>query len=451
MQYTIDENLLNILYHKSSESMVIAIIIAEQSQHTRFPINFLKLDGENFDSISYLNNRDIDRTNQYNRWESSRRTSSKIGRVLRQAIPEAFLPYIHDSEIEKAVNIIKAELVVHIGEFYLESSDMIAHWYQDDKVCRTVPIGSLSSSCMRYPQMKDGLHEFYSGLGDQVQILSFRNSNDQVLGRALVWTTKKGEVLLDRVYASDANIKAFQSYARKQGWHARQQNSYEYPRQWIDPNGDAYTKTFKFNLPSALPKFFPYLDSFKFFDVKTLTMHNSETTTHHVQAIRTDGSLGIQYEPQIRNGRYEDHNEWMARNWGHDAKVDVLQEEIPFLPPQPMDWMDDYTEDDTNEEQLQANQNITDRAAVARVRNILTNPNTTTATTTFSLDYLDYVNRINSAIVRNNAHPTLTNRTFDAPTHPVRRSPEMAEQRAILSQTINSLMNTPEEQDNTND
>ena len=133
-----------------------------------------------------------------------------------------------------------------------------------------------TSSCMR-------------GKGDYVEIVVDNafgilkaTRNGEIVGRAIVWKTRKDTLLLDRCYGGDEVIAALKNHGKKEGYLIRSGNSHNYSG-FDDHKG----KTFKVKMAYSLDNYdhFPYMDTFKAVDGDYLVAGSGE----HI-FVNTDGT-----------------------------------------------------------------------------------------------------------------------------------------------------------------
>ena len=194
----------------------------------------------------------------------------KIGKSLRYVLDCLGLEYT-DSAIECAVNFIKAQNspldIVLASETGLAISEIY-----DTEAARCT--GSLENSCMR------GHGDFYYDLdrSDNVDLAYCLNSYGELVGRALVWQTVEGPIVMDRIYGSDSTIAAFKNYARSMGLYHKEHQSYDAKRDWVRPDGGTATLSFEvdIDLVSCIgDEMAPYMDTFCYYGEEPERLTNS--------------------------------------------------------------------------------------------------------------------------------------------------------------------------------
>jgi len=126
---------------------------------------------------------------------------------LYKVFSKMFLNPINVVEtINKILNIEK------LNSFEIVSDKKIVDYYLENNYYDKGK-GDLGSSCMRHNNCTDKI-QFYVD-EPNISLLVLR-INDQVLGRAVLWTTVSGEIIMDRIYASYESLnKLFIEYAEK--------------------------------------------------------------------------------------------------------------------------------------------------------------------------------------------------------------------------------------------
>lgn len=136
-----------------------------------------------------------------------------------------------------------------------------AYHYNSQSV--TENIGTLASSCMRYQECQK-YFDLYVENPDKVKMLVYRDKDKFVAGRALVWTTDDGEIVMDRIYGSDKTVSFFRRYAQQQGWLYRRHNSYTHNTSFVTPDGQDVSRKIMLKMKRPEKSYFPYCDTFKF-------------------------------------------------------------------------------------------------------------------------------------------------------------------------------------------
>lgn len=190
------------------------------------------------------------------------RVTFKMGRLLRKCVyrPERW----KDAYWEELINRLSAALWQELTFEVVRGRDVRAVYHQRNH-SNLVPLASLGNSCMRYTGCQ-GFFQIYWRNPDVCGVLVARDAEGMVAGRALVWTTTDGDMVLDRTYGSEVTQAALSTYAQEQGWFVR--GAYFDNGSWEWTKGsEIQHKEFRVQLKSWDFKRFPYLDTFRYLDV----------------------------------------------------------------------------------------------------------------------------------------------------------------------------------------
>ena len=225
-------------------------------------------------------------------WDKFYQTQ-KIGKAVRYILDCCGLQY-EDQHIEKITNYIKAANTPLEFLYSSQTEIEISEVYDTDSA---EGCGSLNSSCMR------GYGNYYSDLDncDNVEVIYTLNDSGELTSRALLWTTRRGSKILDRIYGSDKTIEAYKELAREKGWYHKELQSYDSCRQFINPDGEAVRTAFAIDCVmwgSITDNEAPYLDTFKYYSVEQHIITNdldlAQEAGGDVYELRcTDGSAEL--------------------------------------------------------------------------------------------------------------------------------------------------------------
>lgn len=155
------------------------------------------------------------------------RTNVKVGKLFKalvdiDALREAFPSLVAetDRELERVATAFSKYVNAKNLTFELHTGEALRDAYHKDNYA--YGSGSLHCSCMRYAECQDYL-DIYVFNPDVCSLLVASNSDNEVMGRALVWTTAKGQYL-DRIYSASTDeiseyavAELMKSYAVKCG------------------------------------------------------------------------------------------------------------------------------------------------------------------------------------------------------------------------------------------
>ena len=210
--------------------------------------------------------------NESGNWDRKNRIEIKVGRALRQ-LCELLGITMNDSEIEKASNQLKSiaddSNEDPFGDISEVAGEEIRKWYLNDNYW-TYSGGSsvLRDSCMRYKEAQAFL-DIYVDNPEVCRLIILTKEDTKgemssigktyLLGRALLWTDKDGNKIMDRVYANDVNTELFVKYAKKNGYIFKEAQSRGECRWQQDGKWDERKIFVRLEVDDD--KRFPYLDS----------------------------------------------------------------------------------------------------------------------------------------------------------------------------------------------
>lgn len=233
---------------------------------------------------------------------SEKVTKGRPASMLRRLLYPMVSEVVHDTVFENIANKIKAQAELTKGTIQIWDADRIKDAYHMDNYVpdSEVNTGSLYS-CMRYDWAQKFM-SWYEAIGEGVVRIAVltRNTDNLILGRALVWTLPDGRIFMDRVYGSDSTRQMFKDYAREQGWWKRQHDSYDYKSQWINPvTALPEDVTIEIPIPrkKRMLRNIPYVDTFSYMDFSKGVIHNngrSNTIDAYLEATR--GTAEFNYD-----------------------------------------------------------------------------------------------------------------------------------------------------------
>lgn len=237
----------------------------------------------------------VDAHLSYIRANASRETgkvitvTGKIGKTLKKFILPEHVGMFSDSEYEALVNALK--LVVmrdHAGTFDIVRGEDIRAAYDEDNYADDDETGSLGESCMRYSYCYDYL-QIYADNPRQVSLLTYRNNDGELLGRALLWNDGT-DTYMDRAYGSDVVREMFYAYASEHNFTV------------VYDSGVSLT----IHLDNARFSAYPYMDSLCYLSLSGDSGYLSTSSYHASYALRsTEG------EPNLRGAQCADCGDWM--------------------------------------------------------------------------------------------------------------------------------------------
>ncbi len=256
--------------------------------------DYVAIRGEN---LSFLPSSKMAEDPSIDPWRREGRQEAKPAKFARRIITPNALKVLSDKDFEYFANRIKALAERQAGTFVLVRGDDVADWYGEHRHAPRQNLGSLTKSCMRYDWCQP-FFGLYTKNPDQVGMLTLRNGQDQMIGRALVWTVPEvyeiGAHFLDRVYGADSVVETFRDYAEDQGWSYRTVNTYS-DEEAITFRGVEIERRIEIPLVDVDFDSYPYVDTFKYLHVPSGVVANWKRarTTLWLMGTRGEDAQGM--------------------------------------------------------------------------------------------------------------------------------------------------------------
>jgi hypothetical protein len=282
----ISDDLRNILTEIESQSMVASLLLKKRHSNEDLIedfVNHISVSREDKGKISYLTKERFAAIDESEIWTSSRRFQAKPGGFISKVFKDipAKEVELFSTLFRNVSNRIKVDLQVVKGErirdfYYYES-------YASDN-------GSLGASCMRYDNCQKYMNVYVENT-DVVSMLVMLNDNGSLIGRALLWDCD-GYKIMDRIYTTNDEKYAF--YFKE--WATKNNYLFKSNQNWFD------TLTFEkigdkkqelridIKLPNSDYRYYPYMDTFKFFNAETGTISNYQPKSDFYTICTPDGS-----------------------------------------------------------------------------------------------------------------------------------------------------------------
>lgn len=220
-------------------------------------------------------------------FEAKGRSTVKIGRFVNSFLNNSLIKNIiendfsiskkfTDKDIEEFVNLYKSTNVDSAKKFKLLKGEDIAEYYSEEKYASNR--GVLGSSCMR--DVDSDYFDIYVDNDKVCRLLVYLDSEDQLLGRALVWKLHEGpcdaDYFMDRIYTSnDSDVLKFKNYAEEQGWMYKYKNNSESEEGLMFKyKGELVFGRIYVKLKDADFDSYPFVDTLSFLDKKAKLLSN---------------------------------------------------------------------------------------------------------------------------------------------------------------------------------
>jgi hypothetical protein len=291
-------------------SRIVGVIEYARGQYLKKAGDFIKREPEDNDTISYIPKAKL--TLEHSGFaEVKYRTKIKIGRFVTKFITsEAVRDFgIGNYDTEIFVNLFKSFFDRDDSRLKIVEGDEILKYYLGEEYYRPNGscVGTLWNSCMRYAE-KNKYMEIYSKNPNKIKMLVLFGEDNKVKTRALLWEdceTPEGEKykVMDRIYSIfDHDMVLFKNWALKNGYVHKNDQSSRSENVFMTLNGAKYI-----NLTTKLDnhefKFYPYIDSFKYYSRKKGTLSNSPDFSYKYILIQNHGGL----TPDTEDTSNDDH------------------------------------------------------------------------------------------------------------------------------------------------
>jgi hypothetical protein len=272
-------SLKNIL-HKINDDISSKLLYLDDNSDFGFSISYINITNKE-DHISFTPSKKVIEINNNvrnpNIWDSCR-NDQKIGRFISKILNE------DPQTIEKFVNKFKSEfkIINNLNCFDIVKGDDIIKYYNGNSYIDGG--GSLNKSCMRHSDCSPYFN-FYKVNDDKVKMLIlYDNINkNKIMGRALIWNVDEPDIILmDRIYTSnDSDQNLFIKYAIENGWYYKKTQSFN-EESFINDKNEIVNINCKIKINKDKYEYFPYLDTFQFYDNKNyyITNNINEYTTN---------------------------------------------------------------------------------------------------------------------------------------------------------------------------
>jgi hypothetical protein len=262
--------------------------------------------GVKSDTVSYLPKSKYSKMDPDPYADKIGRVSIKIGRFIKRFVSkDAMVEFnITDSTIETFVNLYKSYFTYDENKMIVVSGDDIKKYYLEDNYWSPSgkKSGSLWNSCMRQSERNKFLNIYSKN--DCVKMLVYLSDDNKVRARALLWQDVKEHnstesyKFMDRIYSYfDHDINFFKKWASENGYiYKAEQNAKSETLFEID--GEIVRKKLYVILENNNFSYFPYLDTFKYFNTFKNRFSNSDRFNYDYTLVQSDGSVERESEPE---------------------------------------------------------------------------------------------------------------------------------------------------------
>ena len=264
--------------------------------------NFIK--NEENDFLSYLPKSKYQKDANFDPYSKGiGRVKIKIGRFVRKFISEkSFIQFgITDQTIESFVNSFKSYFNSTTSSIKIIEGSEILKWYLDENYYtpNDMRFGSLWNSCMRYHDRNKYMTLYAKNPNIKMAVFLV---DDKVRCRALLWDDAKdldgkSYKVMDRIYSVyDHDVILFKNWANENGYISKWTQSAK-SEKTFDVGGIATTIDLIIKLENYQFRYYPYLDTFKYFNEYKGTFSNSRKWSYDYILIQSNGSVEPEPEP----------------------------------------------------------------------------------------------------------------------------------------------------------
>ena len=148
------------------------------------------------------------------------RQEIRLGRAIRLLLTAYSVP-VTDAQIELFVNDYRAAFSIAnnvFSRFEIVEGAQLLYWYHRNRY-EFPHQGMLGSSCQAVGR-EDWLQIYIDNPQTvKLLILKSENTDEKIIGRALLWTLDDGRTLMDQIYTSkDSDNRVFREYATAKGY-----------------------------------------------------------------------------------------------------------------------------------------------------------------------------------------------------------------------------------------
>lgn len=258
----ISDELKKILTEFESDSLVAKLLLKKRHEKDLLVenhVNYISI-AHDKTKISYLTHDRINNIDPSQYWSSSRRFAARPGSFVSKIFKD-----ISSKEVEKFSNLYRTHSNKQEQVFKIVEGDDILKYYHIDSYAQER--GTLGASCMKYDNCQSYLG-IYTKNKDIVKMLILLNSDNRLIGRALLWTFDDYKIM-DRIYTiSDEELLfKFKKWATDNGF------LYKSEQNWYNTlnfeNLSTPKRELQLNIKLQHSEFrkYPYVDTFKFLNV----------------------------------------------------------------------------------------------------------------------------------------------------------------------------------------
>jgi hypothetical protein len=189
-----------------------------------------------------------------------------------------------------------------VKKYYLED-----HYFRPDGYRH----GSLWNSCMRQSERNKFMNLYVK---NNVKMLVLFSDDNKVRARALLWDNIKEfdsdntYKFMDRIYTVyDHDVDVFKKWAKENGYMTKYEQSAK-SEIYVEIDGNPEKKHLYVILDNHSLSYYPYLDTFKYYDPFKGRFSNSQHYSYEYTLIQSSGLVERESEPE--DEYYDDEDEF---------------------------------------------------------------------------------------------------------------------------------------------
>lgn len=302
-----DHEMLNFL--DRGNSRISQILIHGMSGLIKEDGNFIKRVDGTIDTLSYLPKKKylaIQEDQSKDPFgDGVGRQTIKVGRFIKKFLSEnAFQEFgIKDSDVEKFVNSYKSYFNYDPTKLKIVEAEDVKKYYLEDNYFRPdgYRYGTLWNSCMRQSERNKFMNLYVL---NEVKMLVLFSEDDKVRARALLWEDVKEfdsdetYKFIDRIYTVyDHDVDVFKKWAKENGYLTKwEQNAKS--EIYVDVNDKPERKHLYVILEKHNISWYPYLDTFKYYNCHKGRFSNSQNYNYDYTLIQSSGLVEREQEQE---------------------------------------------------------------------------------------------------------------------------------------------------------
>ncbi len=312
-----DLDIEEFIYGNTCDKIVMVLVSGNSTTINEIG-NYIKR--EELDIVSYLPKSKISNLSSTDDPYSDGigRVSIRIGRFVNKFIKNiAFSNYnISPKDLESFVNLYKSYFFRSESSLKLVQGNEILKWYCEDSYYQHEGnrFGPLWNSCMRQSERNKFMNLY---VDNDIKMLILLSDDGRLLGRAIIWEKALGldgseYKVMDRIYTMyDHDVNMFKNWAKQNGFYHKIEQSAKSEKYFTKYNGDGVSENAEILMSVTMTnhkqRYYPYLDTFKFYDPKNGQFSNSDFYNHEYILVQSNGGLlPPEPEPEPEPEFYDD-------------------------------------------------------------------------------------------------------------------------------------------------